>query len=68
MRRRADRVAHVVQGVEDRGEVVAALEILRARGLEGEVGAPVGVLARMRDRRLVEIDADEARARKRIRP
>ena len=60
MRRRADRIAHVVQGIEHGDEIEAdARVVLRTRGLEAHVAEALGVLPRIRDRGVVEVDADE---------
>ena len=64
MRRRADRIAHVVQRIEHGDEVEAdARVVLGARRLEAHVAEALGVLPRLGDRGVVEVDADELRVR-----
>src|SRR5438874_8705171 len=66
----ADRVAHVVQAVEEGYEVVVlARERLRRRGLERDAPRETGALRALAssvDRRLVIIEPDERRARERL--
>ena len=65
---RADRIAHVVQRVEQGREIVTgAGVILRPRGLKAHVRQVPGVLACVRDRGAVEVDAGELRVRERLR-
>ena len=70
MPRRADRVAHVVDAVEGRDEVVAGTgERLRGRHLERRTARHAGVrrpLARELDRGLVVVRAAERRRRERL--
>ena len=68
---RADRIAHVVQAVEGRDEVVARRrEAGGRRDLEAHAVGDArrrGALARPLDRRRVVVEADEGRARERLR-
>jgi hypothetical protein len=60
----ADRVAHVVEGVEHRDQIEArAVIVLTARNFETQIALAVGCLARVVDRGRVEIDANEIRLR-----
>ena len=68
--RGADRVAHVVQAIEARDQVVAGAGKRLGRGdLEADAIGDAGVarpLARPLDRRRVVVEADEGRARERL--
>ena len=71
MARGADRVAHVVQAVEHRHEVVAGAAVrrrrLRSRSVtRSATPASCGALARGLDRAVVVVGADERRVRERL--